>query len=77
VLDGIDRQILEISARNVAGFLIQSVIHRVQGAGDRKASASEVLANSSEIYSGILDSARYQGELLQRAIELLALRGDR
>jgi hypothetical protein len=74
-LDGIDRRILAISARNVAGFLIQSVIHRVQGAGDRVASESEVLADSSEIYGGILESARYQGELLQRAIDLLAPHG--
>ena len=76
MLDGIDKRILELSSRNIAGFLIQSIIHRVQGEGDRAAGAHEVLAKSSEIYSGILESARYQAVLLRRAAEQLSRRKD-
>jgi hypothetical protein len=75
-LDEIDRRILEVSSRNVASFLLQSVIHRVQGAGDRAASAAEVLSTSREIYRGILESARFQGELLQRSVQMLSPRGE-
>jgi len=35
-----------------------------------------VLAKSSEIYSGILESARYQAGLLRRAAEQLSRRKD-
>lgn len=75
-LDGVDRDILEVSSRNIAGFLIQSVIHRVQGAADGARDAQAVLATSSEIYSGIGESARFQRELLDRAIDGLAARID-
>jgi hypothetical protein len=66
-LDGIDRRILELSSRNVAGFLIQPLIHRILGTEARAASEADVLAASSEMYSGVAESARFQAEVLERA----------
>jgi hypothetical protein len=71
-LDGIDRRILEISSRNIAGFLIQPLIHRITGANTGNASESEVLAVSGEMYEGIAESARFHLSVLSRARNLLA-----
>ncbi len=71
-LDAVDRRILDVSSRNIAGFLIQPIIHSVQGGSDRAGDASEVLARSAKMYEGIADSARYQSALIRRAIGELA-----
>jgi hypothetical protein len=66
-LDEVDRSILEVSARNIAGFLIQSIIHGISGAGERKAAPEEIVARSAAIYEGIAGSAEWQKGLLSRA----------
>jgi hypothetical protein len=66
-LDRIDRRILALSTRNIAGFLIQGLIHRITGSGDKPASDAEVLAASSQMYEGVRESAAFQAEILQRA----------
>lgn len=71
-LDAIDRSILEVSSRHIAGFLIQSVIHRVQGSADATGDRQAVLATSAEMYRGIRESAGFQHGLLSRAAEELA-----
>jgi hypothetical protein len=76
-LDAVDRRILEVSSRNIAGFLIQPVIHRVQGGADNAGDAAAVLARSAEMYEGMADSARYQAGLVRRAMGELAGRGGR
>jgi hypothetical protein len=67
-LDEVDRSILEVSARNIAGFLIQSVIHGISGEGDRKSTPEEIVARSAAIYEGIAGSAEWQKRLLSRAM---------
>jgi hypothetical protein len=76
-LDRVDEEILEASSRNVAGFLIQSFIHRVQGGAQEAAGSPAVLAASREMYGGIRESALFQGGLLERAArELLGAPGE-
>ncbi len=67
-LDEVDRGILEVSARNIAGFLIQSIIHGISGEGDRASSPEEIVARSTAIYEGIAGSAEWQKKLLGRAM---------
>ena len=66
-LDEIDSSILEVSTRNIAGFLLQSIIHGISGEGDRKTSAEEVVARGLAIYQGIFESAGWQKKMLSRA----------
>jgi hypothetical protein len=70
-LEEIDRRILGLSARTIAGFLIQSLIHRITGEGDTAGGAREVAARSVEMYDGIAESAGWQIRLLRRAEEEL------
>ncbi len=71
-MDEIDRGILAISARSIAGFLIQSVIHGITGEGDLETDPKDVAARSEAIYAGIADSAAWQRGLLGRASRSLA-----
>ena len=66
-LDRVDRGILEVSDRSIAGFLLQSLIHGIEARGEGMATREEVLARSSEMYRGIAESAGWQSELLARA----------
>ena len=80
-LDGIDRRILGLSARLIAGFLLQPLIRRIaaesenaegQTAGDAEGGAGgadAVAARSSAVYEGIRESAWWQRQLLRRAAE--------
>jgi hypothetical protein len=70
-LDEVDEKILEVSARNVAGFLIQSVIHGIAGQGEGAAKPQEVVARSVSMYEGIAESAGWQKGLLSRAMSSL------
>lgn len=76
-LDTVDNSILEVSARNIAGFLIQSIIHGISGEGDRKTSAKEVVARGLAVYQGISESAGWQKKMLSRAGARLTERGGR
>ncbi len=67
-LDHIDQSILSVSARSIAGFLIQSIIHGVTGEGERAPDPGEVAARSEAVYAGIQDSAAWQQRLLRRAV---------
>ena len=66
-MDEIDRGILSVSARSIAGFLIQSVIHGITGEGERAADPKEIVARSEAMYAGIAESAAWQRGLLERA----------
>ncbi len=70
-MDEIDTAILAVSARNIAGFLIQSVIHGITGEGDRETDVKDVVARGEAIYTGIADSAAWQRGLLERAAGML------
>ena len=71
-MDEIDGRILSLSARNIAGFLIQSVIHGISDQGGRTVSADEVVRRSAAIYQGIADSAGLQRSLIARSASALA-----
>jgi hypothetical protein len=70
-MDEIDQGILAVSARSIAGFLIQSVIHGIMGEGERETDPKEVVSRSEAMYAGIADSAEWQKGLLERAITTL------
>jgi hypothetical protein len=73
-LDEIDRRILAISGRSIAGFLLQSVIHRLGDKGESKVSKQEALADGDELYGGIMESARWQKDVIEMALASLARR---
>ena len=71
-LDRIDGRILDLSSKDIAGFLIQGLIHRITGSGERPATDNDVLAASREMYEGVRESAAFQAELLSRADQRLS-----
>jgi hypothetical protein len=70
-LDMVDVRILDVSARNVAGFLIQSVIHGIAGHGESAVAPQEVVSRSASMYEGIAESAGWQKALLARSLDAL------
>jgi hypothetical protein len=66
-LDEVDRGILDISARSIASFLLQSIIHEISGTGEREVAPQQVVERSITIYEGIAQSAAWHGELLGKA----------
>jgi hypothetical protein len=70
-MDEIDQGILAVSARNIAGFLIQSVIHDIVGEGESLPESNVIVARSEAMYAGIAESAAWQRKLLLRAVESL------
>ena len=70
-MDEIDQGILAVSARSIAGFLIQSIIHGIVGEGEREAEAKEIVSRSKAMYGGIVESASWQRALLERAADTL------
>ena len=71
-LDGIDSRILAISQRGIAGFLMQSLIHRISDKGERKASPEETISDGAALYRGIKESALWQKELIGKALSRLS-----
>jgi len=70
-LERIDRRILELSARSVAGFLVQDQLQGIseQGEGGREPLA--IAQTSARLYRGVEESARWQAELLRKAMAAL------
>jgi hypothetical protein len=67
-LDEIDTRILAVSERGIAGFLLQSLIHRIEGGGEGSATRQEALSDGEQLYSGILESAQWQKAIISRAL---------
>jgi hypothetical protein len=65
-LDEVDRQILGLASRQVAGFLFQPLIRKVLGG--RAGSYREALELSAELYRELADSAAYQAGLIRRTL---------
>jgi hypothetical protein len=70
-LDAVDERILDVSARNVAGFLIQSMIHGIAGQGENAGRPEEIVSRSASMYEGIAESAGWQRDLLSRSLRSL------
>jgi hypothetical protein len=66
-LDALDRRILEVSSRQVAGFLFQPLIQKILDGAP--AGGKESLALSEQLYAELADSAGYQAALIDRACE--------
>ncbi len=66
-LEEVDRQILGLASRQVAGFLFQPLIRKVLGAG--AGNYREALELSAELYRELADSAGYQAGLIRRTLE--------
>jgi len=66
-LEEVDRQILGLASRQVAGFLFQPLIRKVLGGSP--GSYREALELSAELYRELAASAGYQAGLLRRALE--------
>jgi hypothetical protein len=66
-LEEVDRGILGLASRQVAGFLFQPLIRQVLGAGAR--SYREALELSAGLYRELADSAGYQSGLIRRTLD--------
>ncbi|MCX7032017.1 MAG: DUF115 domain-containing protein [Spirochaetes bacterium] len=69
-LDNVDRRILEVSSRSIAGFLVQGLIRGIEADAAQRTGAADwktVVATSTDLYRGIGESARFQAGLLGRA----------
>ena len=65
-LEEVDRQILGLASRQVAGFLFQPLIRKVLGGS--AGSYREALELSAELYLELADSAGYQAGLIRQAL---------
>jgi len=70
-LDGIDSRILAVSQRGIAGFLMQSLIHRIEDRGESKVSQEETISDGAALYRGIMESASWQKGVILRALSRL------
>ncbi len=72
-LERIDRRILELSARSVAGFLVQDQLQGMSQQGDeaREREPAAVAQTSVRLYRGVEESARWQSGLLRQALHAL------
>jgi len=69
-LDGVDRRILSLSSRSIAGFLLQGLIRGIENDAAGRSGAADwraVVAAGADLYRGIAESARFQAGLLRRA----------
>jgi len=69
----VDRQIMALASRQIAGFLFQPLIHEIlnnpEGGGDFK----QVLATSRKLYRDLGTSASYHGKLLEQCLQRMQL----
>jgi hypothetical protein len=73
-LDRLDREILESSSKDIAGFIMQRTaesIRPVSSEGDEDTRTKAVLENSRRLYSGIVESVDFNLRTLGRALENL------
>jgi len=67
----VDRQIMALASRQIAGFLFQPLIHEIldnpEGGGD----FNRVLATSQNLYRNLEASASYHGKLLEKCLQRL------
>ncbi len=66
-LDALDRRILELSTRNIAGFLMQGTIQKITGGAKEGTGGNAAIESSTEMYGGIVESARFHCDILSRA----------
>lgn len=67
-LNRIDAQILSMSSRDVASFLLQSLIRRIEHESEQESASSDPLKSSKELYTELKGSASYHVEHLEKAL---------
>ena len=65
-LDALDRRILELSTRDIAGFLMQGLIQKITGGG-AMGGEEGAISTSRQMYEGIRESAGFHIAVLSRA----------
>ncbi|MDR1932509.1 MAG: DUF115 domain-containing protein [Spirochaetales bacterium] len=65
-LTDIDRKILGLEYRDIAGFLLADTLQSI-AAQEAKADMRTALSNAEKIYAALKESARYHREILQKA----------
>ncbi len=70
-LNKLDKRILKLSSRQVAGFLFQSLIQKILKSADGKKSLTEVLKTTGNIYRELKQSSRYHIDLINRSLTRL------
>ena len=67
-LDRVDKRILELSSRKVAGFLLQGLIDGILGSPAGGGNLRDAVAASRAVYAQLRQSAQYHLELLERTV---------
>jgi hypothetical protein len=70
-LSELDRQIMALASRQIAGFLFQPLIHEILENPDGSGDFGQVLATSHRLYSELADSAAYHRTLLEKCLKRL------
>jgi hypothetical protein len=70
-LDAVDRRILELAAKNIAGFLAGPLIQEIARTGSREKSPEQWLDCSLDLYRELESSSRYHVTELQKGLAAL------
>lgn len=64
----IDRRIMSLASRQIAGFLFQPLIHSIVNNPVEPQDSIQILETSKKLYGQLKDSASYHGKLLQQCL---------
>jgi hypothetical protein len=67
----VDKDILSLASRQIAGFLFQPLIRRILDNPEGPRDYAQALATSRQLYEQLLTSASYHSELLHKSLERL------
>jgi hypothetical protein len=67
----VDRKIMALASRQIAGFLFQPLIHEILDNPEGGGNFNQVLATSQNLYRDLGASASYHGKLLEQCLQRL------
>lgn len=67
-MHNLDSRILELSSRQIAGFLLQPLIEKIGRRNSKQPAAGDVIDITQSLYEELLNSAKYHIQLLSRFI---------
>ncbi len=66
LMENLDRRILELSSRQIAGFLLQPLIDKINRRKSNQPAAGDVIDITRSLYEELLNSAKYHTQALSR-----------
>jgi len=68
LMHNLDRRILELSSRQIAGFLLQPLIEKINRRNSNQPAGGDVIDITQNLYEELLNSAKYHIQALSRFI---------